>query len=163
VRAGGKGDVTKTHVVWSERHQGGIGTPVLHDGLIYFINGGVAHCIEAKTGKRIYQQRLPGGGGRTTTAGGGGGGGGGGFGGFGGGFGRGGQDYASPILANGKIFAMTKNGTVHVYKAGQKFESLGQNRFASDDGPFNATPAVMGSEMFIRSNKFLYCVAATEK
>jgi outer membrane protein assembly factor BamB len=150
VRAGGKGDVTKTHVVWTQRHQGGIGTPILHDGRIYFVNGGVAHCIDAKNGERIYQQRLTGGGGRTTGGGGG-----------GGGFGRGGQDYASPILADGKIFTPTRNGTVHVFKAGAKFESLGQNRFAGDEGPFNATPAVSGGEMFIRSDKFLYCIAAT--
>jgi hypothetical protein len=154
VRAGGKGDVTKTHVVWTQRHQGGIGTPILHDSRLYFVNGGVANCIDAKNGERIYQQRLPGATARTT------GGGGGGFGGFGRG---GGQDYASPILADGMIFSPTKNGTVHVFKAGPKFESIGQNRFSGDDGPFNATPAASGNEMFIRSNKFLYCVAAAEK
>jgi hypothetical protein len=163
VRAGGKGDVTKTHVVWSQRVQGGIGTPVLYDGRIYFVNGGVANCIDAKNGERVYQQRLAGGGaggsgGGTRPRAGGGGFGGGGFG--GGGFGRGGQDYASPILADGKLFATTRNGTVHVFKAGAKFESLGQNHFAGDDGPFNATPAASGGDMFIRSNKFLYCVAA---
>jgi outer membrane protein assembly factor BamB len=158
VRAGGRGDVSKTHVVWTQRHQGGIGTPILHEGRLYYLSGGMAHCLDAKNGARIYQQRLASagaGGGRRKT-------GGGGFGGFGG-FGAGGQDYASPILADGKIFAMTRGGTVHVFKAGPKFESIGQNRFADDEGPFNATPAVAGNEMYIRSDKFLYCIAATEE
>ena len=88
--------------------------------------------------------------------------GGGGFGGFGG-FGRGGQDYASPILADGKVFVPTRSGTVHVFKAGPKFESLAQNKFAGDEGPFNASPAASGGELFIRSDKFLYCIAAPEK
>jgi outer membrane protein assembly factor BamB len=148
VRAGGRGDVTKTHVVWTQRHQGGVGTPILHEGRLYYLNGGMAHCLDAKTGERVYQQRLPGGG-RPAA------GGGGGF----GGFGRGGQDYASPVLADGKIIAPTRNGTVHVFKAGPKFESLGQNRFTEDEGPFNASPALSGGEMFIRSDKFLYCIA----
>ncbi len=157
VRAGGRGDVTKTHVVWTQRQQGGIGTPLLHDGRLYFVNGAVAHCLEAKTGQRVYQQRLPGGGGRTASEGGG-------FGGGGfGGFGRGGQDYASPILADDKIFAPTRGGTVHVFKAGPKFESLAQNKLAGDEGPFNASPAASGGELFLRSDKFLYCIAATEK
>jgi len=60
VRAGGKGDVTKTHVVWTQRHQGGIGTPILHDGRIYFVSGGVAHFIYAQNGERVQPPPFPG-------------------------------------------------------------------------------------------------------
>lgn len=58
IRAGGSGDVTESHVVWSGNQQARIGTPVLKDGLIYWFSGGMANCIDAATGERVYQQRL---------------------------------------------------------------------------------------------------------
>ena len=59
VRAGGKGDVTKTHVVWTARHQGQVSTPIVHDGRIYFVNGGVAHCIDASRGNEFISSTFP--------------------------------------------------------------------------------------------------------
>ena len=61
VRVGGEGDVARSHVVWTGRDNSRIGTPIAHDGRIYFIARGVANCIDAKTGERIYQARLSGG------------------------------------------------------------------------------------------------------
>ncbi len=80
-------------------------------------------------------------------------------GGRGGGFGRGPGDYASPIVAGGNVYATVGNGTIYVYPATDTFELLAANRFASDESGFLATPAVSDGQMFIRSNKFLYCVA----
>ena len=58
VRAGGTDDVTKTHLLWSGRDNGRIGTPVFHESCLYWVSGGVATCVDAKTGKRVYQSRL---------------------------------------------------------------------------------------------------------
>jgi hypothetical protein len=58
IRAGGSGDVTESHVVWSGNQRARIGTPVLEDGLIYWISDGTANCIDAATGERVYQNRL---------------------------------------------------------------------------------------------------------
>jgi outer membrane protein assembly factor BamB len=58
IRTGGEGDVTGTHVVWSQNIGGSIGTPVLHDGLIYNFAGGMAECIDAETGKSVEKRRL---------------------------------------------------------------------------------------------------------
>ncbi len=58
IRAGGNGDVTETHVVWSGNQRARIGTPIYHDGLIFWIADGMANCIDAETGEKVYQERL---------------------------------------------------------------------------------------------------------
>jgi outer membrane protein assembly factor BamB len=158
VRAGGMGDVSKTHVVWSGRDSSSVGTPVVHDGRIYFFANRVANCIDAKTGDKIFATRLVGETAAPAE--------GPGFGppGFGGPGGRGGggmtnQDYASPIVADGKLYFMTRNGDMFVLRLGAQFEQLAQNRVTKDAEDFSATPAVSDGQIFIRSNKYLYCVA----
>jgi outer membrane protein assembly factor BamB len=169
--AGGSGgvDVTKTHVLWTGGDRARISTPICYEGRLYWVAGGVANCIDAKTGQRVYQSRLerataatgpgakakaappgPGGGRRRP----------GGFGRGGGGFG--GQDYASPVVADGKLYFVTRSGEVFVLALGPKFQQLARNRFESDGGDFSATPAVSNGELFIRSSRNLYCVAELE-
>jgi outer membrane protein assembly factor BamB len=58
IRAGGSGDVTTSHVVWTGNQQARIGSPIYHDGAIYWIANGIANCIDAATGEKIYQERL---------------------------------------------------------------------------------------------------------
>jgi outer membrane protein assembly factor BamB len=58
IRAGGSGDVTESHVLWSGNQRARIGTAIYHDGLVYWIADGLANCIDAKTGEKVYQQRL---------------------------------------------------------------------------------------------------------
>ncbi len=187
VRAGGEGDVTKTHVFWRGNERSRIGTPVVDDGRIYWFGNRTANCIDAATGKQVYQVRLAGaapepprqprpspgeaGSGQAGQA----------QPGLGqpgsgqtgpgrgqgrkpgGGFGcRGGmrgQDYSSPVLAGGNIYFLSRSGEAFVYATGPEFKLLAQNRFAPDGGDFSATPAVDGGELFIRSSKCLYCVA----
>jgi outer membrane protein assembly factor BamB len=166
VRAGGEGDVTETHVLWSGRDRARIGTPIYHDGRIHWISGGIANCIEAQTGNSIYQSRLiraagssergaeapqreAGEGGPRR-----------GFGGFGrrrGGFG--GQDYSSSVVADGKLYYVSRTGEGFVLQLGPDFQQLARNSFGADQGDFSATPALSNGELFIRSSKHLYCVA----
>lgn len=162
VRAGGTGDVTKTHVLWTQNERSRIGTPLIHEGRMYWITGGVANCIDAVTGERVYQERLGGPAapdGNAGQAGGRPGGrrrGGGGFGGFGGG-----QDYSSPVAADGKLYFVSRTGDMSVLALGSEFSLLAQNRF-DEPGDFSATPAISNGELLIRSNKFLYCVAEAD-
>lgn len=58
IRAGGSGDVTESHVVWSKNLQARIGTAVFKDGLIYWPSGDLLNCIDAETGDRVYQKRM---------------------------------------------------------------------------------------------------------
>jgi outer membrane protein assembly factor BamB len=158
VRAGGEGDVTKTHVVWRGTERSRIATPVYDDGRIYWIGNRAATCIDAGTGKPVYQAKLGGGPATAEAKPGGGRGKGGGPGGRGG---RGGQDYSSPVLAGGKIYYLTRSGEAFVYAVGPEFKLLFQNRFAPDGGDFSATPAVSDGQLFIRSSKCLYCIAGS--
>ncbi len=59
-----------------------------------------------------------------------------------------------------KFILVTRSGLTHVWQTGPEFKSLAENRFASDDSKFNGTPAVSGGQLFIRSDKALYCVKA---
>ena len=174
VRTGGKGDVTKSNLAWRGRAQGRVTSPVLYEGNLYTITRGVVQCLSAETGKEVYQTRLsapgtepaavPAGGEGGGPGGGGPGGPGvGGRGGFGGGGGRGGrgggQDYSSPIVVDGNIYTINRAGLAYVFKTGPKLEVLAENKFASDPGKFNGTPAVSNGQLYLRSDKYLYCIA----
>ncbi|MEO8498106.1 MAG: PQQ-binding-like beta-propeller repeat protein [Planctomycetota bacterium] len=159
VRAGGKGNVTDSNIVWSGRDSNRIGTPVIYEGRIYFFSGGIANCIEAATGKEVFKSRLAGASGGASSSGGGASGGFGGGGRRGGGGGMGG-DYSSPIIADGKIYFTSRSGDMFVLKASDKFEQLATNRVTSESEDFSATPAVSDGQLFVRSSKHLYCVAA---
>ena len=73
--------------------------------------------------------------------------------------GMGGQEYSSPVSADGKIYFMSRTGNGFVYAVGPEFKLLPQNHFAPGSGDFNAVPAISDGQLFIRSTKFLYCVA----
>jgi len=71
---------------------------------------------------------------------------------------RGGQDYSSPVAADGKLFFTSRGGDIFVIKLGEKFEQLAVNRVTDAKEDFSATPAVSNGDLFIRSSKHLYCV-----
>ncbi len=187
VRAGGKGDVSSTHVVWSGQESNRIGTPLLVDNQIYFFGNRVANSIRTDDGSRVYQERMTGGdqpaaggppqggpgpgafgqGGPGQGGPGQGGPGQGGPGRGGPGGGRGGRmgggmggDYASAVYGDGKIYFPTRSGDIYVVKAGPQFELLGVNRVTPDREDFSATPAIAGNDLYIRSSKAVYCVSA---
>ncbi|MCA9060143.1 MAG: PQQ-like beta-propeller repeat protein [Planctomycetaceae bacterium] len=167
IRSGGKGNVTETHVAWSGRDNSRFGSPVVYDGRLYYVSGGVVSCLNAETGERLFQGRLPAGSGASrndeeNNGEGRPGGPGGGRGGFGGGGrgGFGGSDYASLVLGDGKLYYVTRGGDIHVMSAGSTFEHLAVNRVTADREDFSATPAISEGQLFFRSNKALYCVQA---
>ena len=159
IRAGGKDDVTKSHIVWKNRVSGSIPSHLLHDGHLYSVDGrGIARCVNVQTGKSEYQKRLPGlAGGRQR--GGQPGGGRGGFGGGRGGFG-GSPIYASPVCADGKIYVVTRHAGTIVLAAKPDFEQIAVNVLAKDKSQFNASPAISNGQLFLRSDEFLYCIAS---
>ncbi len=136
VRAGGEGDVTKSHVQWSSRSSSYVATPVLHEDHLYWVDDHAqAFCISATTGELVYRERVTGvnAGGRPV--------------------------YASPVIAGGKIYVPTRWSGVLVLPAKPEFKVLARNQFASDDdSDFNATPAISAGQILLRSNRHLYCV-----
>lgn len=99
IRPDGKGDVTETHVVWSIK-KGAPLTPSLvlsGDELFMVADGGTASCVDARTGKVHWQQRI------------------------------GGDYSASPILADGKVYFLSEDGRTTVVKATTTYEVLARN------------------------------------
>ncbi|TWU49081.1 outer membrane biogenesis protein BamB [Rubripirellula reticaptiva] len=171
VRVGGKDDVSESNTVWEGRVRPRYATPVVLDGHLYSVSGSVFECLDAKTGERVFQERLPGapaGGDEERRGGGESGGGRGdrGFGGPDGGGGRpgggGGGDYASPVVASGKIYITTNAGMIHVVEAKPEYKLITSNDMTFDKSGFGATPAISDGNLFIRSNTHLYCIGSAE-
>ena len=63
---------------------------------------------------------------------------------------------SSPVGANGKLYLASENEAVSVLRMGEKFEVLATNTMP--DQVFLATPAIVGGEIFLRSQNRLYCI-----
>jgi len=131
IRAGGQGDVTATHRLWTSTKGSNVSSPVFSNGHLYWMHEqrGTAYCADAKTGAVVYEHRLD----------------------------RAEQVYASALLADGKVYYVARNGKTYVLAASPQFEVLSVNDL-SDRSTFDASPAVDGSRLLIRSNRFLYCI-----
>ncbi len=145
IKPGGKGDITKTGSLWNINSASYIPSPIYHDGHLYVINdAGFALCIEAKTGKEVFRERVMSGGQG---------------GGQGGGRRGGGKPfYASPVLVDGKLYCPSRKNGTFVIAAKPKYELLATNVIASDDSQMNAMPAVDANRLYLRSDKALYCI-----
>ena len=134
VRAGGKGDVTRTNILWTSKEASYVPSPVVSNAYLFVVSDqGIAMSLEAKTGKVICRERLPGLSGAKPI-------------------------YASPILANGHFYAVSRRNGTFVLEAKAEFKLLAHNQLSGDDTDFNATPAVAGHQLFLRSNRFIYCI-----
>ena len=65
--------------------------------------------------------------------------------------------YASPVSAAGRIYFVGRDGTTVVLKAGDAAEVLATNRL---DDAIDASPALAGKQLFLRGEKYLYCIEA---
>jgi outer membrane protein assembly factor BamB len=131
VRAGGRGDVTRTHRLWTLKKGSNVPSPIYHDGHLYWMNdvSGTAFCVEAKTGKVVYEEQVP----------------------------RADQVYASPVLAGGNLYYVTRTGKGIVLAAKPAFEVVATNDLGRS-GTFNASPAVADGKLYLRSDRFLFCI-----
>jgi outer membrane protein assembly factor BamB len=132
VRAGGEGDVTSTHRLWTSNKGSNVSSPVYHAGHLYWMHDqrGIAFCAEAGTGRVMYEERLD----------------------------RAGQVYASALLADGRLYYLTRDGRTFVLAAKPDFELLAVNDLR-DGSVFNGSPAVDGQRLLLRSDKYLYCIS----
>jgi outer membrane protein assembly factor BamB len=99
-RTGERGDMAKTDMLWHiETGAPYVSSLVLYEGLLYMANDvGIVTCIDAKTGERVWQERL------------------------------GGVYTASPVAADGKIYIFSETGETLVLRAGRKPEVMARNR-----------------------------------
>jgi hypothetical protein len=103
-RAGGSGNITGKNELWTNNLGSDVPTPTTDGKYIYVLgDSGVMNCLEAETGKVVYQgQRI-----------------------------ELGTYSASPLLADGKIYCTSEDGATTVVKAGPAFEVLGVNKLES--------------------------------
>lgn len=133
IRLGSTGDLTGTDaILW--RHEKGtpyVPSPLLYDDLLYFFAGNtsVVSCFEAKTGKALVEAE------RLEGL-------------------R--EVYASPAGASGRVYVLGRDGAALVLKKGPQIEKLAANKL---DDRFDASPAIVGKELFLRGHANVYCLA----
>ena len=131
VKTGGSGDVTKSHRLWTSVKGSNVTSPVFHDGHLYWMNDnqGIAYCAKADSGEIVYEKRMD----------------------------RSGQVYASALLADGRVYYVTREGRTFVVAASPEFKVLATNDL-NDRSVFNGSFAVDGTRLLLRSDKFLYAI-----
>ena len=70
---------------------------------------------------------------------------------------RAGGVYASPVLGDGKLFYVSRWGATLVLAAKPEFELVAQNQL-KDQRDVNASPAISNNRLFLRMNRYLYCI-----
>jgi len=133
VRAGGRGDVTGSHRLWTRlKEKQRIGSGVLVGGHIYILNeDGVAQCIEARKGRGIWEERLRGPGGN-------------------------GKSWSSMVSAGGKLYAINQSGDVFILRASPRYQLLGVNSLGEET---QSSMAFSNGEIFIRTYNHLWCIS----
>lgn len=131
VRAGGSGDVTHSHRLWTSENGSNVSSPVIHEGHLYWMHEqrGIAFCATASTGEIVYEERLPGAQ----------------------------QVYASALLADERLYYLARNGDTFVLPARPEFELLAHNKL-DDRSTFNASPIVWDNTLILRSDRNLYAI-----
>ena len=131
VKAGGRGDVSESHLVWDVPRGANVTSPLLLRGYLYWAHDkGIALCLRASDGQEMFRERMP------TR----------------------GRVYGSIVSDGEKLFLTTRDAGVLVIAASPQYEELAVNKLGGDDERFNATPAIANDRLLIRSDQNLYCV-----
>jgi outer membrane protein assembly factor BamB len=131
--ADAKDDITGTPAVaWTlARDTPYVPSPLLYNGILYILktNNGLLSAFDAKSGTPHYQLQ------RLEKA---------------------PNVFASPVGAAERVYIAGRDGTTVVLRHGRTVEVLAENTL--DDG-FDASPALVDNQIFLRGYKFLYCIA----
>ena len=130
---GAKGDVTKTHMAWHAKRNGGRDLPspsVIDDFVLVTAMGGVITCYDAKSGKEHWVDRLDG------------------------------AFSGSPLIANGLYYVQNEAGATYVVRPNEKaLEIVSSNDLGASDGEiFRATLSPIDGKVYTRSQSTLYCL-----
>lgn len=127
VKLGGKGDVTSSHVAWKiQKSAPYVPTPLVSGDRVYLLHDkGFISCAEASTGKILWNDRV------------------------------GGSFYGSPILAGGKLYALSMQGEAIVLAAGEEYKLISKNPLGEGS---HSTPCVDGGRLYLRTFGHLVCV-----
>jgi outer membrane protein assembly factor BamB len=128
IKPGGTGDITQSHVLWSQSKQiPFVPSPLLYKNHLFMVkNGGIISSLDAKTGKSTKQER------GAAAA----------------------DYYASPVGGDGKVYLFSQNGEATVISADPQWQVLHTAKFDED---IFATPAIVDGRIYLRTAKHLYC------
>lgn len=131
---GGRGDLTKTHVVWDhERAVPVVSSPLLYRGAVLLIkDGGILTVLDAASGATIRQARL-----REAVD----------------------KYYASPVAGDGKVFLLSETGKAVVLDA-DSWEPAAVTELGE---PCYATPALLDGRVYVRTQGRLYAFASADR
>ena len=130
IRLGGQGDVTGSHVAWTQRKIGAdVPTPAAANGRAYVLTDkGLLTCLDAKTGKVLGERRLE----KNRNA-----------------------YSSSPMVAGGRIYVTREDGTSFVLESGSGLQVVSTNSL----GEFTlATPVFINGKILVKTFKHLYCI-----
>lgn len=134
IKAGGRGDVTDSHLLWDVSRGANVTSPILVNGYLYWSHDkAIALCLRASDGEEMFRERIP------TR----------------------GRVYASIVSDGEKLFLTTRDAGVLVLAADPEYKELGINVLGSEQERFNATPAIVDDQLLLRSDQALYCVRVT--
>ena len=126
------GDISESEkILWSKRRGTPyIPSPVLYDGMLYFSqsNQAILTCVDSRTGDTLMDRT------RLNGI---------------------SNIYASPVGAEGSIYITGRNGTTLVLQRSKDLKVLAKNQL---DERIDSSPALAGTQLFLRGSKFLYCI-----
>ena len=131
--AAASGEITDSDAIaWSlNRDTPYVPSPLLHDGTLYLLksNSGILSAYDAATGAKHYGPERL----------------------------RGIRSvYASPVAAKDRVYITGRGGATLVIRHGPSFEVLSTNTLDDD---FDASPAIVDGEIYLRGSRYLYCIA----
>lgn len=127
IKPGGTGDISQSHVVWKySRGLPYVPSPLYYRDRLYFVrNGGLFTCLNATNGTPLYKEER---------------------------IGANGNNYSSPVAANGRICVISQQGVAVVIEASDSFRILAKNPL---EEPVLATPAIVQKRIYIRTRSHL--------
>ena len=121
------GDITRDGQIWSYPLQKHVfGTPVWHEGLIYLADcGRTFHCVDAATGRAVWTHEING------------------------------EVWASPLVADGKVYLGTRSGAYYVFTTGREKRLLSESKLPR---PISATTTAANGTLYVATMTQLYAV-----
>ncbi|HKY04984.1 MAG TPA: PQQ-binding-like beta-propeller repeat protein [Blastocatellia bacterium] len=141
IKPGATGDISlkdgkesNEYVAWSKQRGGSyMPTPIIYGDYLYICsNNGTLSCYNARTGERVYQERIAG---------------------------KGGSYSASPVAADGKLYFSSEDGDVFVVRAGPKYELLATNPMGE---VLMATPAISDGMIIVRGQHHVFGISESK-
>lgn len=134
IRPGGTGDVTKSHLVWRGKRTSGRDQPspiVIGKYLLIVSMSGIAICYDTETGKELSRERLQG------------------------------RFVSTPIATDKHAYFINEAGETVVLEPGAKIKKVAINDLkAPKDEIFRASITPSRGQIFIRSDRALYCIGS---